>query len=330
VSTATLLVWILTCGIWSTVWLFIKIGVHDVPPITFAVFRLGTALVVLVPIVLARRIALPNNSRDWRLIAATGVLLLGVNYALLNWGIQFISSGLTAVLQAMTPVFALLFGHLLRAGERVTPGKTLALAVGVGGVALVFSNQMDIAGPMALKGSAAVVAGAMCVALAYVVMKRHGTHLHPSVITAGQMFSGFLPLVLYASMVEGNPLRTAWTGKAVLAVLYLSFAGSIAGTWLNYWLLKRTSASNLLLMGLVEPLIAVALGAAVLGESMSRHTLLGGIAIMTSVALVLNRPSFNPFRRPSRDSSGSRDVTTARRSSGRPEPGRRADPQRRD
>src|ERR687898_1515363 len=81
----TLFVWLLTCAIWSTVWLFIKLGVRDVPPVTFAVFRMSVALAVLLPIVLLRSAPLPRRRSEWLLIAGTGVVLLGVNYALLNW-----------------------------------------------------------------------------------------------------------------------------------------------------------------------------------------------------------------------------------------------------
>jgi drug/metabolite transporter (DMT)-like permease len=77
VTPFTLFVWLLTCLIWSTVWLFIKLGVTDVPPVTFAAYRLLTALLVLAPITLTRRIPLPRDRRDWMLIAGTGVLLLG-------------------------------------------------------------------------------------------------------------------------------------------------------------------------------------------------------------------------------------------------------------
>jgi drug/metabolite transporter (DMT)-like permease len=214
-------------------------------------------------------------------------MLLGINYALLNWGIQFISSGLTAVLQATTPVFALVFSHLMLPDDRMSVRKVAGLLVGVAGVALVFWNQLDLAGLAALRGCAAVVGGSMFVALAYVVMKRHGTHLHPSAITSGQMAAAFVPLALYGAIAEGNPLAVEWSRRAVVSVVYLALAGSIGGAWLNYWLLKRTSATNLLLMGLVEPLIAVALGAWWLNESMSTLTVIGGVAILVSVAIVL-------------------------------------------
>jgi drug/metabolite transporter (DMT)-like permease len=294
VSTPTLLVWILTCLIWSTVWLFIKIGVGDVPPVTFAAWRLAIAMLVLVPLTIWQRIPLPARAAEWRLITGTGVMLLGVNYALLNWGIQFISSGLTAVLQATTPVFALVFSHMMLPDDRMSVRKVSALLVGVAGTALVFWNQLELAGPSALQGCAAVVGGSMFVALAYVVMKRRGTHLHPSAITSGQMAAAFVPLVLYASVAEGNPIAVDWSQRALVSVTYLALVGSIGGAWLNYWLLKRTSATNLLLMGLVEPLIAVALGAWWLNESMSSTTIVGGVAILISVGIVLDFRSHRP------------------------------------
>ncbi len=298
-SPFVLFVWIVTCAIWSTVWLFIKIGVRDVPPVTFAAWRIALALAVLAPITLARRTPLPRTRRDWLLIGSTGVVLLGVNYALLNWGIQYISSGLTAVLQALTPAFGFLFAHLLLRDEKMTAVKGLALLLGIAGVGVIFAHQLEFAGTRAFWGSVAVVGGSACVAAAYVVMRRFGGHLHPSVVTAGQMTAAIGPLVVYAALVEGNPVRVPWTAAAALSVLYLALLGSIAGAWLNYWLLKRIGATQLLVMGLVEPLVAIVLGAVFLGETMTGWTLVGGAGIIVGVALVLDvfhPPAVEPAR----------------------------------
>jgi drug/metabolite transporter (DMT)-like permease len=185
------------------------------------------------------------------------------------------------------------FAHLLLHDEKMTGVKAVALLLGIAGVAAIFSHQFEIAGPYALRGSAAVVAGSACVAIAYVVMRRFGTHLPPGTVTVGQMLAAIGPLAVYAAVAEGNPVHVQWTRASVLAVLYLAVVGSIAGVWLNYWLLQRIGATRLLVMGLIEPLVAVMLGAIFLNETMTGWTLAGGICILLSVALVLDL-----FRKP--------------------------------
>ena len=282
-----LLVWAITCLIWSTVWLFIKLGLHDLPPVSFAGIRLVIAVAVLLPFVLIRRTPLPRGGREWLLVAVTGLLLLGFNYGLVFWGAQFITSGLTAVLQAVTPAFTIAFAHYLLPNERFTLAKLSAVALGVVGVAVIFSDQMQVVGWHALAGSAAVVGGALCVAFAYVLVKAHVGHLHPTVLTTGQMLCAMAPLVAYGLVREGNPLTFDWTPKAVFSLLYLALAGSVAAFWLNYWLLERMDTTKVMSMSLVEPLLAVLLGALVLGEKLTAHALLGGVCILASIGLIL-------------------------------------------
>jgi drug/metabolite transporter (DMT)-like permease len=289
-----LMVWVGVCLIWSTVWLFIKIGLADLPPVSFAALRLLLAISVLAPILAVRRVALPRRPRDLALVAATGFLLLGMNYGLLYWGAQFIPSGLTAVLQSTQPAFGLLFAHRLLKDERVTWPKLAALALGMGGVALISSEQLSVAGWDALWGCAAVTAAALFVGLAYVLVKAYGSHLNPSALMAGQMVAGMLPLLAYGLAVEGSPFEFRWTTRAVLSLVYLTAAGSLAAFWLNYWLLRRMDATKVLLMAIVEPLLAVLLGALVLGETLTARTLAGGACILFSVALVLTRRTPRP------------------------------------
>jgi drug/metabolite transporter (DMT)-like permease len=283
-------VWIITCLIWSTVWLFIKIGVSDVPPVTFAATRLIIGILVMVPITLASRTPLPRARADWRLIAVSGVILLGINYALLNWGLQFVSSGLTAVLQSMTPAFALVFAHYLLPDEKMTARKTLGLALGSLGIGVIFWDQLTFGDDRAFVGALSVTLGALCVAFAYVLVRRHARHLAPGVLTTGQMIAAFVPLFVYACVVEGNPLAVSWTWRALRAAVYLALAGSVLAAWLNYWLLSRVGAVNLLIMGLVEPVIAILLGAWVLGEALNGRGIAGGAIILASLWLAMAQP----------------------------------------
>jgi drug/metabolite transporter (DMT)-like permease len=294
-----LAVWWITCLLWSTVWLCIKVGVGDVPPATFASARLVIALLVLLPILTVQGRPLPRQRRDWLLIGATGFLLLGLNYAFLYWGAQYITSGLSAVLQAVTPLFGLLFAHALLDDERFNPWQIAGLLLGVTGVGVVFADQLFVTGHAAFVGSLAVTASALCVALGYVLVRKHGSHLRPIELTTGQMLVGLVPLLLIAFSREGNPLVVRWTTPAALSVLYLALAGSVTAFWLNYWLLTRVGATKLLAMSLIEPLIAVLLGAVVLHEALPAGTLMGGSCILASTWMVLApwRPAATEVKR---------------------------------
>jgi drug/metabolite transporter (DMT)-like permease len=204
------------------------------------------------------------------------------------WGAQRVTSGMTAVLQATSPVFGALMA--LWMGDRVNGTTMIALAAGVGGVAVISWNQMQIPGASELAGTLAVVAGAMCVAWAYTIVRHHARHIDAAILITGQSACGLVPLAAAALIVEGNPFAQPWTRTAVASLVYLALAGSVAAFWLNYWLLRRMSATAVLSMAVVQPVFAVALGALVLGETMTAVDALGGVCILGSVAVVLRQP----------------------------------------
>ncbi|HYH86726.1 MAG TPA: DMT family transporter, partial [Pyrinomonadaceae bacterium] len=153
------IVWLVLCCIWGSTWLFIKLGLRDLPPVSFAAVRFTLASAILCAIVAARRAPLPRTRRELMLILTTGVLAFGLNYGLLFWGEQYISSGMAALLQATIPVFGMLIAHAYLPGERLTALKMGGALLGVAGVGVIFSNQLAVEGEMALWGSAAVVVG---------------------------------------------------------------------------------------------------------------------------------------------------------------------------
>src|SRR6266446_10708932 len=137
------IVWLLLCCIWGSTWLFIKIGLRDLPPISFAAIRFLIAVLILTAIIAVRRLALPRSSKDWWMLAGTGILAFSLNYGLLFWGEQYISSGLAAMLQATIPAFGLVIAHLYLPGEQMTPAKVIGVVMGVVGVGVIFSNQLS-------------------------------------------------------------------------------------------------------------------------------------------------------------------------------------------
>ena len=284
-----LFVWFALSVIWGTTWLFIKLGLQDLPPVSFAAARFVIAATILLMVMAWQGIRFPRLRRDWLLLAATGALAFTTNYGLLFWGEQHISSGLAAVLQATIPAFGLVIAHYHLPDERITPLKLCGVGLGIAGVAVIFSDQLQIAGRLALWGSAAVVLGALAVSYANVLVKAHGRHLHPATLAAGQMLCGLAPLLLFGIVTEGNPLKFRWTLMAVGSLLYLALVGSVVAFLLYYWLLKHMDVTKTMLISLATPPVAVALGWLVLGEQLMWRTLLGGACILLGITLVLTR-----------------------------------------
>lgn len=283
------LVWLLLCGIWGSTWLFIKLGLEDLPPFTFAGIRFVIAVAILSTIVAMRRLSLPKRARDWLLLGVSGVLAFCVNYGLLFWGEQYISSGLAAVLQSTIPAFGLVIAHFYLPGEKMTPAKILGIVLGVIGVAVIFSNQLDVAGPKALAGCGALIVSSIGAAYSNVLVKAYGKHLDPAILAGGQMFFGLIPLLLIGIPWEGSPWNFRWTTMAVVALFYLSIVGSVVAFLLYYWLVQNMDVTKTMLIALVTPVVAVTLGMLVLNEELHWRTLLGGLMIISGIGIIVLR-----------------------------------------
>lgn len=281
------LVWLILCCIWGSTWLFIKLGLEDLPPFTFAGIRFVIACTILFVIIRAKGFHLPRSRNDWTLLLSTGLLSFSLNYGLLFWGEQYISSGLAALLQATIPVFGLVIAHFYLPGERMTWPRIFGVVFGFLGVGIVFSNQLAVANGKALAGCAALVAGSACAAYSNVLVKARGKKLDPAILAAGQMFFGLIPLLIIGIPLEGNPLKFHWTPIAVLSMCYLAVVGSVIAFLLYYWLVHNMDVTTTMLIALVTPVVAVVLGMIVLHEELNWRTIVGGAMIMSGIGFIV-------------------------------------------
>ena len=287
--TLKVLVWLILCLIWGTTWIFIKVGLDDLPPIAFAASRFLLAVMILFVVIRVQKIPLPKTAKEWRLIALTGVLQFSFNYSMVFWSEKYITSGLAAVLQATITVFGLILAWIFLPNERVTKLKILAVALGIVGLAVIFIDQLKVQSLMAFFGSVGIVAGAYAAAQASILVKAKAGSVHPAALVFGQMICGLPLIIIYSLIAEGNPLRFNWTWSAVVCVLYLTIFGTIAAFWLYYWLLGKIESTKAMMISLVTPLIAVIIGAITLGETLPRQTGLGGLLIIASIGLIVFR-----------------------------------------
>lgn len=284
-----LLVWLLLCLIWGSTWMFIKLGLQDLPPFTFAGVRFVIASLILAAVVAVRRKPLPRGREQWGLIAFTGILSFTINYGTVFWGETRISSGLAAILQTLIPVFGFVIAHYYLPEERITVLKLCGVALGIAGVALIFSNQMTTEGPAALWGSVAIVAGAFSVAYANVLVKARVKWIDSATLTLGQMICGMTPLLIIGLTTEGNPFKLKWTWLALLSLGYLALVGTAIAFLLYYWLVRNIKVTNTMLIPLVTPFIAVVLGMLVLNERLTWRVIIGGAVIMAGIGLIVTR-----------------------------------------
>src|SRR5882724_5405800 len=239
------LAWLTLCIVWSSTWLAIKIGLRDLPPISFVAIRFLIAIAVLVAVSIGRTRLLPLRRNDYVVLASTGILMFAVNYTLLFWAELHVSSGLAAVLQATIPIFGMVFAHWMLPDEPLRLQKLAGAINALGGVALICARLLGFNGPLAFWGGVGVVIGAASAAYANVVVKSRSIQLAPAMLAAWQMTFGIAPLLVLGFALDGNPARFHWTAVALFCLLYLAVIGSALTFLLLYWLLPRLTVAQL-------------------------------------------------------------------------------------
>jgi drug/metabolite transporter (DMT)-like permease len=281
--------WLTLCVVWSSTWLVIKIGLRDLPPISYAGIRFLIAIIVLLAVSFGRVRLLPQCAVDYAVLALTGVLMFAVNYGLLFWGELHVLSGLAAVLQATIPIFGMMFAHLMLPDEPLRLQKLVGALLALGGVAMICERLLGFNGFIAFWGGLGIVFGAAGAAFSNVLLKARVIQLAPAMIAAWQMIFGATPLLVIGCIVEGNPLRFHWTMLSIFCLFYLAIIGSALTFLLLYWLLPRMTVARLQAISLITPPGAVALGWAVGGEAFSLWSLVGSCFVLAGVWMIFRK-----------------------------------------
>lgn len=277
------------CVVWSSTWLAIKIGLRDLPPISYAAIRFVIAILVLLAVSVGRTHLLPRTRAEYLILALTGVLMFAVNYGLLFWGELHVSSGLAAVLQATIPIFGMMFAHAMLPEEPLRWQRVAGAFLALGGVALICARLLNFNGRLAFWGGLGIVVGAAGAAYSNVLLKQRPIQLAPGMIAGWQMIFGTVPLLMLGFAVEGNPAHFHWTTLSILCLLYLAVIGSALTFLLLYWLLPQMSATNLQTISLITPPGAVMLGWLVGGEIFPLWSLLGAGLVLVGVWVIFRK-----------------------------------------
>jgi drug/metabolite transporter (DMT)-like permease len=272
--------------IWGWSFLFIKVAVEGMTPSTVAWARVTLGALVLQLLLRRRRHAARTGIdrlqvRTFAFVALSGSV---VPFTLLAWGEQHITSALTAVLNASTPLFTALFAAV-SLHERLNRVQVLGLGVGVVGVATAAGvGASDLHGSSLPGAMASVLAGA-CYGLAFVYMRRHLVAIPPIVASTGQLTAGAImlfPVAAVTSFADGVEL----TPSRVASVVLLGVLGTGLAYVLNYRIIAEMGPTKASLVTYLIPVVAVVVGIVVLDEPFEWRLLVGGGLTIAGIAAV--------------------------------------------
>jgi drug/metabolite transporter (DMT)-like permease len=277
--------------LWGGSFFFIGVAVKELPPLTLAALRVGLAAVILWVTAPLTGAAPPRNGKA---VAALALLGLGNNalpFALIAWGQTHLAAGLASILNAATPLFAVLIAHVLTTEEKLSRFKIIGTAAGMAGVAWVI-------GPDLLWGQAkvnawaegAVLLAALSYAASAVFARRvRALGLKPLDVATGQATAGAIYLVPLALFVDA-PWSLPVPSMAVVASVFTIAALCTALAYVVYFrILAGAGATNVLLVTLLAPATSVVLGALFLHERLLARQFLGFALIAVGLAFIDGR-----------------------------------------
>lgn len=274
--------------VWGSTFFAIRVGVREVPPFLLAAIRFLIAGSALYGWMLLRGERGPS-AREWSSAVLLAVLIFVLDYGLVFWAEQRVPSGLTAVMLATIPAFMALSEIVILGTQKLTLRLAVALAIGIGGVAVLVSRSFSLGGaPIDGAGAAALIVAAVSWSLASALTRK--LPLPPSkVMSSGvQMLAGgaLLAATAAARGELGGFHPSAVSGGAWLALGYLIVAGSIVAFTAYVWLIHHESPTRVGTYAYVNPPVAVLLGYFLGGEALGRRTILGTLLVLASVVVI--------------------------------------------
>ncbi len=250
--------------VWGGSFFFVKVLVTSLDWPTVVMLRIAPAALALVVLIYAMGYRLPTDGATWRAFLVMGLLNNVAPFSFIAWGQLTIDSGLAAILNATTPLFAVSLAHVLTSDERLSGNRIAGVVVGLMGVVVLI-----VPGALAGLGGAALAQGAIILAaLCYGLSAIYGRRLTalPVPVAATGMLVGSTVIAIPLALVLGDPLAMEPTTPIIGAVLGLSLLSTALAYLIYYRVLKTAGATNLLLVTFLVPIGALVLGGMFLGE----------------------------------------------------------------
>lgn len=279
--------------LWGSTYLFIHFMTEQMPPLYMASVRYIVAGGILYGV--ARLTGTARATRaEWRSTAIIGFLLLTVANGCLTLAIQYIPSGMAALLGGLLPIYLLLLNWVSFGRKRPSVLAMIGLVLGLTGIYMLIAPEKMVGtgGVHAnIIGTALVAVGNLSWAVGTLLTPRL-PQPNQTLASGMQMLCGGVILLVISLLVE--PV-TPWSilaapPKAIWSMLYLVVFGSIIGFSSYAWLARNAPPTLLSTYAFVNPVVALLLGITFAGEVFSMQSLAGAaVALMGVVFITLGR-----------------------------------------
>ena len=251
-------------AIWGSSFLFIKIGVESIPPVSLTAGRLALAAASMAVVALLARQSLPRQRRVWTLIAMAALFGNVLPFTLISWGEETVDSGVAAILMAVMPLTTVLLAHIFTPDEPLTPQKAVGVGLGLLGlITLIGPAKLLHLGDDTVR-QIAIAGAAFCYGVNALVAK-HLIEL-PKRALAAAITALSAVIIIPISVAVDAPWTIAASSNSIVAMVFLGLLHTAIATLIMFAIVKRQGASFFSQMNFLTPLVGVFLGAAILLE----------------------------------------------------------------
>ena len=280
----------LLAGLWGSSYLFAKIALEGLPPLTLAAYRVTIAALVLCALLRIRNVRFPRERATWGLLFTQSLLNSTLPWSILAWGQQYVDSGLAGVLNSTSPIFVVLLTLLFLRRESVGAWPLAGALLGFAGVVLTIG--IDVLGALGrnLLAQVAVLFSAVLYAAAAIHGRKLGGSAPAHVTAAATTLLAAICLVPAALMVE-RPWTLEPSMRSLVAASALAFFCTAIALLIYFRLLRTLGPMGVTSQSYLRAGFSVFLGMLVLGETISAAVGIGLAAIILGVAAINYRGS---------------------------------------
>jgi drug/metabolite transporter (DMT)-like permease len=276
----------ITLGIiWSSSFLWIKIGVQDIGPMALTAFRMTFGVLTAIAIAIYQKLSLPRNLKTWGIFAILGPASLAIPIFFISWGEQTIDSAVASILNATVPLFTLLIAHFWIHDDKITFQKTLGLLIGFAGVLTLMSKDLLASEHGSVIGQLAVILASLFYAGSAVAIRKYTQHIDNTMRGVGLLMTSAVLMWVVGPVAE-RPFEIPSLPITWVAALWLGVLGSGLAMIMMYYLIHEIGPTRASLVTYLFPVGGVILGVLFLKEQLSWQLVVGTVMIIASLAIV--------------------------------------------